>query len=135
TTFAERGIGDVLVAWESDALLLSEDVARGKVEVVVPSATILAEPPVSVVDAYVDRHGTRAAAEAYVQFLFTEEAQEIAAKHHFRPRSEAAAARHAFAKLELFTVDEVFGGWAKAQRTHFAEGGVFDEVTREIRAP
>src|SRR5581483_2097606 len=116
TTFAERGIGDVLIAWESEALLLSEDVARGRVEVVVPSASILAEPSVSVVDVYADRHGTRAAAEAYVQFLFTDEAQELAAKHHFRPRSEAIAARHAFARLELFTVDEVFGGWAQAQR-------------------
>jgi sulfate/thiosulfate transport system substrate-binding protein len=130
TTFAERGIGDVLVAWESEALLLSEDVARGKVEVVVPSASILAEPSVSVVDVYADLHGTRAAAEAYVQFLFTEQAQELAVKHHFRPRSEAVAARHAFAKLDLFTVDEVFGGWAQAQKAHFAEGGVFDEVTR-----
>jgi sulfate transport system substrate-binding protein len=134
TTFAERGIGDVLVSWESEALLLTREVARDKVEIVVPSASILAEPPVSVVDTYVDRHGTRAAAEAYLQFLYTDEGQELAAKHHFRPRSEAVAARHPeLGKLETFTIDEVFGGWAAAHQAHFAEGAQFDQLYRAPR--
>jgi sulfate transport system substrate-binding protein len=131
TTFAERGIGDVLVSWESEALLLTQDVAAGKVELVVPPVSILAEPPVSLVDTNVDRHGTRGIAEAYLKFLYTDEGQELAAKHHFRPRSDAVAARHPeLAKLETFTIDEVFGGWTAAHQAHFADGAQFDEIYR-----
>jgi sulfate transport system substrate-binding protein len=122
------------VSWESEALLLAHDVAAGKVDIVVPSSSIVAEPPVSVVDAYVDRHGTRAAAEAYLQFLFTDEAQELAAKHHFRPRSPDVAARHPeFVSLDAFTIDDVFGGWAAAHQAHFAEGAQFDQLYRAKR--
>ncbi|HEV8323634.1 MAG TPA: sulfate ABC transporter substrate-binding protein [Myxococcota bacterium] len=130
TTFSERGIGDVLVAWENEALLLVDDVAKDKFEIVVPSVSILAEPPVTVVDKYADKHGTRAVAEAYLNFLYTEAGQEIVAKHYFRPRDAAVAARHAgvFPNVKLFTIDEVFGGWAPAQKTHFDDGGVFDSI-------
>ncbi|HTS01315.1 MAG TPA: sulfate ABC transporter substrate-binding protein, partial [Thermoanaerobaculia bacterium] len=129
-TFAERGLGDVLVAWESEALLLAREIGRDRFEVVVPSASILAEPVVALVDGNADRHGTRAAAQAYLEFLFTDEAQEIAARHHYRPRSAAVMARHAadFPKISLFTVDEVFGGWRTAQKAHFEDGGVFDQL-------
>src|SRR6188768_1920540 len=128
TTFVERGIGDVLLAWENEAYLALEE-AKEKVDIVVPSISILAEPPVAVVDKVVDRKGTRAVAEAYLQFLYSPEGQEIAAKHHYRPRDQAVAGRFAasFAKVKLFTVDEAFGGWQKAQKTHFADGGVFDQ--------
>jgi sulfate/thiosulfate-binding protein len=130
TTFVERGIGDVLLAWESEAFLAVERLGQGKLEIVVPGASILAEPPVAVVDRNVDRHGTRAAAQAYLEFLYTPEAQEIAARSFYRPRDARVAARHAarFPKLELFTVDAVFGGWQKAQAAHFADGGVFDQI-------
>ena len=130
TTFAERGQGDVLLAWESEALLLVNEHPQAAVEIVVPSASILAEPPVSVVDANVDAHGTRAVAEAYLKFLYTDEGQELAAKHHYRPRNAAALARHAssFPTLALFTVDDVAGGWGRAQRTHFDDGGLFDRL-------
>ena len=131
TTFTQRGIGDVLITWENEGRL-----ALGKnpndFEIVVPSASILAEPPVSVVDQVVDRRGTRAVAEAYLKYLFEPEAQELAAKYHFRPSDSAVLARHAteFRSTALFTVDELFGGWEKAQATHFDDGGVFDRIYR-----
>ena len=134
-TFAERGLGDVLVAWENEALLLAKEIGKDRFEIVVPSVSILAEPPVALVDRNADRHGTRAAAQAYLEFLYTEEGQEIAAKHHYRPRSPAILARHAaeFPKISLLTVDEAFGGWKKAQKAHFDDGGVFDQVTTQGR--
>jgi sulfate transport system substrate-binding protein len=130
TTFVERGIGDVLLAWENEALLALEKLGKGQLEIVVPARSILAEPPIAVVDRVVDRRGTRAAARAYLEFLYSPEGQEIAARHHYRPRDPQVAARHAsaFPKLELVTVDAVFGGWQKAQATHFADGGVFDQI-------
>ncbi|MBX6323705.1 MAG: sulfate ABC transporter substrate-binding protein [Rhodospirillaceae bacterium] len=130
TTFVERGIGDVLIAWENEALLAIKEVGADKVELVVPSVSILAEPPVAVVDAVADRHGTRAVAEAYLEYLYSPEGQEIAGRNFYRPRSPEAAAKFAaqFPKVETFTVDEVFGGWRKAQQTHFADGGLFDRI-------
>jgi sulfate/thiosulfate-binding protein len=130
TTFGQRGIGQVLVAWENEAYLLLDELGKGKVEIVNPSVSILAEPPVAVVDKNVDKHGTRAVAEAYLKFLYTDEGQEIAVKNHYRPRSAAVAARHAktFPPIKLFTIDQVFGGWQKAQATHFADGGTFDQI-------
>jgi sulfate/thiosulfate transport system substrate-binding protein len=129
-TFVQRGIGDVFIAWENEAFLSVEELGPDRVEIVVPSVSILAEPPVAVVDRNVDRRGTRAAAEAYLAFLYSDAGQELAAKHHYRPRSHAVATRHAdrFPRVELFTIDEVFGGWASAQRTHFDDGGVFDQI-------
>jgi sulfate/thiosulfate-binding protein len=129
TTFVERGIGDVLLAWENEAYLALDE-AKGKVEIVVPSISILAEPPVAVVDKVVDRKGTRAVAEAYLQYLYSPEGQEIAAKHHYRPRDPKVAAKYAnsFAKVSLFTVDQLFGGWQTAQKTHFADKGTFDQI-------
>src|SRR5688572_3068708 len=131
TTFVQRGIGDVLLAWENEAYLALEE-AKGKVEIVTPSLSILAEPPVAVVDKVVARKGTKAVAEAYLQFLYTPEGQEIAAKHHYRPRDQKVAAKYAaaFAKVELFTIDQAFGGWQNAQKTHFADGGTFDKIYR-----
>jgi sulfate/thiosulfate transport system substrate-binding protein len=130
TTFVERGIGDVLLAWENEAFLAVERLGKGRLEIVVPKASILAEPPVAVVDRNVERHGTRAAAQAYLEFLYGPEGQELAAQSFYRPRDPAVAARHAsrFPKLRLFTVDAVFGGWEKAQARHFADGGVFDRI-------
>jgi sulfate transport system substrate-binding protein len=130
TTFVERGIGDVLLAWENEAFLAVQQLGKGKFEIVVPASSILAEPPVAVVDKVVDRRGTRAVAEAYLKFLYTEEAQEIAAKHYYRPRDAKVAKRHAndFTKVKLFTIDEAFGGWDKAQAAHFSDGGVFDQI-------
>jgi sulfate transport system substrate-binding protein len=129
TTFAEREVGDVLIAWESEAYLLIEEVGPQKFDIVTPSVSILAEPPVAVVDKNVDKRGTREAATAYLEFLYTDAAQEIGAKHHFRPRDEAVAARHTgFAKVELFTIDDVFGGWDKAQEAHFVAGATFDQI-------
>ena len=129
-TFVERGIGDVLVAWENEAFLAVNEGGKGRFEIVVPSVSILAEPPVALVDKVVDRHGTRKTAEAYLKFLYTGEAQEIIARNYFRPRSAAVAAKHAgvFPRLRLFTIDELFGGWQKAQKAHFADGGVFDQI-------
>ncbi len=131
TTFVQRRIGDVLLAWENEAYLALDEV-KDQVEIVVPSMSILAEPPVAVVDKVVDQKGTRAVAEAYLQYLYSPEGQEIAARHHYRPRNPAVAAKYAntFAKLKLFTVDEAFGGWQKAQKTHFADGGSFDQIYR-----
>jgi sulfate transport system substrate-binding protein len=128
-TFVRRKIGDVLLAWENEAHLALEEMAEDGLEVVVPSLSILAEPPVALVDKVVDRRGTRRLAEAYLRFLYTPEAQELAAQHHFRPRDQAVAARYAdrFPKIELVTIDD-FGGWAKAQKTHFGNGGIFDRI-------
>ena len=128
-TFVQRQIGDVLLAWENEANLALKE-SPGQLELVVPSVSILAEPPVTVVDKVVDRRGTRAVAEAYLQYLYSPEGQEIAAKHHYRPRDQKVAARFAgtFANVKLFSIDEDFGGWQKAQKTHFADGGVFDQL-------
>ncbi len=131
STFAQRGIGDVLLTFESEVNVIKNDPALGgKLEAVVPSTGILAEAPVAVVDQVVDKHGTRAEAEAFLKFLFTGEGQELAAKYYYRPRSEAVLAKYAsrFPKLDLLSIDDVFGGWAKAQKTHFADGGVFDSI-------
>ncbi|KYG07831.1 ABC transporter permease [Sorangium cellulosum] len=135
TTFVERGLGDVLIAWEDEALLAvkqSGQNGKEKFEVVVPSISILAEPPVAVVDKVVDKRGTRAAAEAYLNFLYTEEGQRIAVKHFYRPRHQAvlaaAESEGVFQKVALFSIDEVFGGWQKAQKAHFSDGGVFDQI-------
>ncbi|MEC5215449.1 sulfate/thiosulfate-binding protein [Actimicrobium sp. GrIS 1.19] len=135
TTFVERGIGDVLIAWENEALLAIKELGPDKVEIVAPPLSILAEPPVAVVDKVVDKHGTRKVAEAYLQFLYTEEGQSIAAKHYYRPTSEAALKKFAgqFPKVQLLTIDEVAGGWTKAQKTHFADGGVFDQIYQPAR--
>lgn len=131
TTFAQRGIGDVLVTWENEAFLALKEFRGDKFEVVVPSVSILAEPPVAVVDKVTDAHRTRKVAEAYLQYLYSPEGQEIAAKNFYRPRDPDVASRYAgkFPKLDLFTVDDVFGGWKKAQSTHFADGGIFDQIT------
>jgi len=130
TTFVERGIGDVLIAWENEALLAIRELGPDKFEIVAPSLSILAEPPVAVVDQVAKRRGTAAIAQAYLEFLYTPEGQELAAKNYYRPRNAAVAAKYAsqFPKLTLITIDQVFGGWAKAQRTHFADGGVFDQI-------
>jgi sulfate/thiosulfate-binding protein len=129
-TFAERGIGDVLLAWENEALLAVNQLGKGKFEVVTPGVSVLAEPPVAVVDKVAAKHGTTAVATAYLQYLYSEEGQEIAARNFYRPRSAAVAARHAaqFPHVQTFTVDAMFGGWTKAQKTHFADGGVFDQI-------
>ena len=134
TTFVERGIGDVLLAWENEAYLALDE-AKDKVEIVTPSVSILAEPAVAVVDKVVDRRKSRAVAEAYLQYLYSPEGQEIAAKHHYRPRDEKIAAKYAgsFAKVSLLTIDQPFGGWQTAQRTHFADGGTFDQIYRPGR--
>ena len=129
-TFAERGIGDVLLAWENEAHLAIKEFGADKFDIVYPPTSILAEPPVAIVDRVVDRRGTRVVAEAYLEHLYSPEGQEIAAKNFYRPTDEKVAAKYAaqFPKIELFTIDEVFGGWAKAQKTHFADGGVFDQI-------
>ena len=131
TTFAERGIGDVMLSWENEALLAQQEFGPN-FELIYPSSSILAEPAVAVVDTVVDRKGTRALAEAYLQFLYTPQAQDLVGKHHFRPREAAAVAKYAsaFKPLPLFTIDEAFGGWKKAQATHFADGGVFDQIQK-----
>jgi sulfate transport system substrate-binding protein len=130
-TFAERGIGDVLIAWENEALLAQRQLGAGKFELVAPPVSILAEPPVAVVDRVADRRGTRKVAEAYLQFLYTQAGQEIAAANFYRPRDAQVAARHAadFPRIELFTIDERFGGWKKAQERHFADGGEYDRLS------
>jgi sulfate/thiosulfate-binding protein len=129
-TFAERGVGDVLLAWENEAHLSLKEFSADKFEIVYPPISILAEPPVAVVDKTVDRHGTRAVARAYLEYLYTPEGQEIAAKNFYRPTDPQIAAKYAkqFPKTTLFTVDDTFGGWARAQKTHFADGGVFDQI-------
>ena len=131
TTFVERGIGDVLVTWENEAYLAMNGPLRSKFEIVVPSVSILAEPPVAVVDRVVQRRGSGELAKAYLEYLYSEEGQQLAAKHHFRPWNPKAlaAAGHPFPRLKLFTVDELFGGWAKAQAVHFDDGGLFDQIS------
>jgi sulfate transport system substrate-binding protein len=130
TTFVERGIGDALIAWENEALLAIKELGPGKFEVVAPSVSILAEPPVTVVDKVAGKHGTRAVAQAYLEYLYTEAGQETAAKHFYRPRNEAVAAKYQaqFPKLALVTVDEMFGGWKRAHQVHFADGALFDQI-------
>ncbi len=130
TTFVERGIGDVLITWENEALLAIRELGPGKVEIITPSLSVLAEPPVAVVDKVVDRRGTRKAAEAYLTFLYSEQGQEIAAQNYYRPTNDKVAKKHEaqFPKLRLLTIDEVAGGWAKAQKAHFADGGIFDQI-------
>ena len=130
TTFTQRGMGDVMIAWENEAFLAVKELGPDKFAIVVPSVSILAEPPVTIVDKTVDKRGTRAAAQAYLEYLYGEDGQEIAAKHYYRPRLAKVASKHAgdFTKVSLFTIDEVFGGWAKAQPKHFGDGGIFDEI-------
>jgi sulfate transport system substrate-binding protein len=130
TTFVERGIGDVLIAWENEALLALKELGPNKFDIVAPSVSILAEPPVALVDKVVDRKGTRDVAQAYLEYLYSPEGQDIAGRNYYRPSDAATAARYAaqFPKLNLFTIDEAFGGWAKAQKTHFSDGGVFDQI-------
>jgi sulfate/thiosulfate-binding protein len=130
TTFVQRDIGDVLLTWENEAHLAIRELGSDKFEIVVPSVSILAEPTVSIVDRMVDRHGTRAVARAYLEYLYSPEGQEIAARNYYRPRLESVAAKYAkqFGKLDLFTIDGMFGGWRKAQKTHFADGGMFDRI-------
>ena len=132
TTFAQRGLGDVLISWENEAYLAVKEFGGDKFEIVVPSVSILAEPPVAVVDKVVKKRGTEVVAKAYLDYLYSEEGQEIAGRHFYRPRSEKAAAKyaHVFQRVKLFTVDEVFGGWQKAQKIHFSDGGLFDEIYR-----
>jgi sulfate/thiosulfate-binding protein len=129
-TFTERGVGDVFISWENEAHLASKELGKDKFEIIVPSISILAEPPVAVVDKTVDRKGTRAVAEAYLQFLYSPQGQQIAAENYYRPIDPKVAAQHekTFTKVSLFTIDQQFGGWAKAQKTHFADGGVFDRI-------
>jgi len=126
----QRGLGDVLLAWENEALLALREFGSSKFEIVVPSESILAEPPVAVVDKNVDRHGTRQVAEAYLNFLYTERGQTIIAQQYYRPRMKSVAAKFSsqFPSVRLFTIDEVFGGWQKAQKEFFSDGGVFDQI-------
>ncbi|MBK9614951.1 MAG: sulfate ABC transporter substrate-binding protein [Uliginosibacterium sp.] len=131
TTFVERGMGDVLLAWENEAFLAVKELGPEKVDIVVPSLSILAEPPVTVVDKVVDRRGTRKVAEAYLKYLYSPAGQEIAAQNYYRPIDPAVAKKYEkqFAKVKLVTIDAVFGGWQKAQKTHFADGGTFDQIS------
>jgi sulfate/thiosulfate transport system substrate-binding protein len=131
TTFVERGIGDVLIAWENEAYLAVKELGPDKVEIVTPSISILAEPPVAVVDKVVDKRGTRKVALEYLNYLYSTEGQEIAAQNYYRAIDKKVAAKYAkqFAPVKLFTVDEIFGGWTKAQKTHFADGGIFDQIS------
>jgi sulfate transport system substrate-binding protein len=130
TTFTQRRIGDVLIAWENEAILAIKEMGRGDYEVIYPSVSILAEPPVAMIDNVVKKRGTEGVAKAYLEYLYSEVGQEIAARHHYRPRLQAVAEKYAaqFPKMKLVTIDEVFGGWEKAQSTHFNEGGVFDRI-------
>jgi sulfate transport system substrate-binding protein len=133
TTFVQRGIGDVLIAWENEALLSVQQEGKDKFEIVIPSISILAEPPVTVVDRTVKRHGTAEVAKAYLEYLYTPEGQEIAARNFYRPRLDSVAQKYAaqFPPVNLFTVDELFGGWQKAQKAHFANGGSFDQIYKK----
>jgi sulfate/thiosulfate-binding protein len=130
TTFIQRGIGDVLVGWENEALLAVKELGPDKFDIVIPSVSILAEPPVAVVDRVANKHGTRAVAQAYLEYLYTDQGQDIIARNYYRPCNQAVAARYSnvFPKVNMFTITEVFGGWARAQQTHFADGGVFDQI-------
>ena len=129
-TFVQRGIGDVLLAWENEAFLSIKELGPDKVDIVAPSLSILAEPPVAIVDKTVDKKKTRAVAQAYLEYLYSPEGQEIAARNYYRPRLEAVARKYAagFHKVNLITIDEAFGGWQKAQKEHFADGGLFDQI-------
>jgi len=133
-TFVQRGLGDVLIAWENEAILSVEQLGKGEFEIVVPSVSILAEPPVTVVDKNVDRKGTREVAEAYLQYLYSDEAQRLAAKHYYRPANPTIGEEFAasFPQVQLFRIDDVFGGWQKAQDTHFNDGGKFDSILEAI---
>ncbi|EJW14805.1 sulfate ABC transporter substrate-binding protein [Paenibacillus alvei] len=133
TTFVERGIGDVLISWENEAFLATNELGQDKFEIVVPKLSVLAEPPVSVVDKTVDKRGTRKVAEAYLTYLYSEEGQEIAAKHYYRPRLEAVAAKHTsqFPELKLLTMQDDFGGWEEAHQKHFADGALFDQIYKK----
>ena len=135
TTFVQRGQGDVLLAWENEAFLAVNQLGKGKFDIVVPSISILAEPPVAVVDRVVDRKGTRKAAEAYLRFLYTPEGQEIIAKNYYRPRDPAVAAKYKgqFSNISLLTIDRNFGGWQRAQTAHFNDGGMFDQVFEDAK--
>jgi sulfate/thiosulfate-binding protein len=130
TTFTERGIGDVFISWENEAFLAVKELGPERFEIVVPSVSILAEPPVTVVDKVVDRRGTRKVSQAYLEYLYTPEGQDIAGRHYYRPRLASIASKYSrqFTKVVLFTIDDVFGGWQKAQTRHFADGGVFDLI-------
>ena len=130
TTFVERGIGDVFISWENEAFLAVKELGPEKFEIVIPSVSILAEPPVTIVDKVVDKRGTRAIAQAYLEQLYTPEGQEIAAKHYYRPRLAEVLKKYAgkFSQVKLFTIDEVFGGWKNAQKPHFDDGGIFDQI-------
>ena len=130
TTFVERGIGDVLIAWENEAYLAVKELGPTKFDIITPSVSILAEPPVAVVDKFSDKHGTRKVAEAYLNYLYTDEAQDIIAKNYYRPATDKAAKKYAsqFAKVKLFTIEQVAGGWTAAQKAHFADGGIFDQI-------
>jgi len=130
TTFVERGIGDVLIAWENEAYLAVKELGPTKFDIITPSVSILTEPPVAVVDKFADKHGTRKVAEAYLNYLYTDEGQDIIGKNYYRPTSEKAAKKYAnqFAKVNLFTIDQVAGGWTAAQKAHFADGGIFDSI-------
>ena len=129
TTFVQRGVGDVLLAWENEAYLALDQFGADKFEIVYPSSSILAEPPVALVDKLADRHGTRAVAQEYLKYLYSDEGQRIAARHYYRPRiAPASKSGPALPQIKLFTVRDVFGGWQKAQATHFADGGVFDQI-------
>jgi sulfate transport system substrate-binding protein len=132
TTFVERGLGDVLIAWENEAFLAVKELGPDKFEIIVPSISISAEPPVALVDKVVDRKGTRKVAQAYLDYLYTTEGQEIAARNFYRPTDAAVAAKYAnqFAKVSLFNLSEFFGDWQKAQKAHFADGGSFDQIYR-----
>jgi sulfate/thiosulfate transport system substrate-binding protein len=135
TTFAQRGIGDVLISWENEAFLAIKEFGAGKLEIIVPSMSILAEPPVAVVEKVASKKGNAELARAYLEYLYSEEGQEIAARNFYRPRSEKIAAKysHKFPELRLFTIGEVFGGWSQAQKSHFEEGAIFDQMQRQRR--
>jgi sulfate transport system substrate-binding protein len=136
TTFVQRGIGDVLLAWENEAFLAVNELGPAKFEIVVPSVSILAEPPVTVIDRFADKHGTRQVAQAYLEYLYSPVGQRLAAKHYYRPvvpeHADPADLRR-FPKIELFTIDQVFGGWRKAQKIHFDDGGIFDQIYVPVR--
>jgi sulfate transport system substrate-binding protein len=133
TTFGERGIGDVLINWENEILLGANELGKDKFEIVVPPSSILTEPVVAWVDGVTKRHGTEALAKAYLEHLYSDDSQEIIAKHYYRPRSEAVAQKFAdrFPKVQLFTLAEIGGDWQKAQKTHFTDGGIFDQIQRQ----
>lgn len=133
TIFAERGIGDVLLSWENEALLATQGLGKDKYEIIYPSISILAEPSVAIVDKTVDKNGNRNLAKGYLNYLHSPKGQELAAKYYFRPRDAKAAAKYAaqFPKIQTFTIDKVFGGWVKAQKTHFVNGAIYDQISAE----